>query len=161
MALMDMAEIGPLARGLVSLLKPDGRLVFSVTHPCFNSAGTSRVVEEYRDEEGIQQRRAIKVDSYITPRQGKRLGSTAAVCSIPSTGLLARYCGASFRPALCSTNWRSRYSSRRKSGNWARDASRRSHGRSSLGCGRRGVRSDTPMTAYCMRSTWKPTGLLS
>ena len=74
MALMDMAEIDPLAKSLARLLIPNGRLVFSVTHPCFNSAGTSRVVEEYRDEEGIQQRRAIKVTSYITPQSGQAVG---------------------------------------------------------------------------------------
>ncbi len=37
MAIMDMASVGPLAQALTRLLKPGGRLVFSVMHPCFNS----------------------------------------------------------------------------------------------------------------------------
>ena len=36
MALMDIADIRPLASALSMLLKPCGRLVFSVPHPCFN-----------------------------------------------------------------------------------------------------------------------------
>src|SRR5205085_5535898 len=38
MALMDMPEIQPLFSALPGLLKPGGRFVFSVTHPCFHSA---------------------------------------------------------------------------------------------------------------------------
>src|SRR5262249_3848707 len=40
MALMDMAEIDPLMTALASLLKPGGRFVFSVVHPCFNNPAT-------------------------------------------------------------------------------------------------------------------------
>src|SRR5437762_11300760 len=45
MALMDMAAIEPLAETLPKLLKPGGRFVFSVTHPCFNTTGVRRLVE--------------------------------------------------------------------------------------------------------------------
>jgi 2-polyprenyl-3-methyl-5-hydroxy-6-metoxy-1,4-benzoquinol methylase len=37
MALFDMAEIDPLMRALAHLLRPGGRFVFSVIHPCFNN----------------------------------------------------------------------------------------------------------------------------
>ena len=37
MALMDMADIDPLMNALPVLLKPGGRFVFSVIHPCFNN----------------------------------------------------------------------------------------------------------------------------
>jgi SAM-dependent methyltransferase len=37
MALMDMPVIDPLMRALRRLLKPEGRFVFSVQHPAFNS----------------------------------------------------------------------------------------------------------------------------
>ncbi len=46
MALMDMAEIDPLLRTLPRLLKPGGRFVFSVLHPCFNTQRTTKVVTE-------------------------------------------------------------------------------------------------------------------
>lgn len=37
MVLMDTPAIEPLFRALASLLKPKGRFVFSVSHPCFHS----------------------------------------------------------------------------------------------------------------------------
>lgn len=37
MALMDMADVRPLMEALSSLLRPAGRFVFSVLHPCFNN----------------------------------------------------------------------------------------------------------------------------
>ena len=43
MSLMDMAEIEPLFWALARLLKPGGRFVFTIMHPCFNHDG-SRVV---------------------------------------------------------------------------------------------------------------------
>ncbi len=50
MALMDMAAIEPLVSTLRMLLKPGGRFVFSVMHPCFNSMGSRMVIEEgYQD----------------------------------------------------------------------------------------------------------------
>lgn len=52
MGLMDMASIEPLMSALNRLLKPGGRFVFSVTHPCFNTTGTKMMVtEEDRDGE--------------------------------------------------------------------------------------------------------------
>ena len=39
MALMDIPTIEPVLTTLPSLLKPSGRFVFSVQHPCFNSNG--------------------------------------------------------------------------------------------------------------------------
>ncbi|UVI29039.1 class I SAM-dependent methyltransferase [Paenibacillus spongiae] len=38
MALMDIADIAPLVQSLLTLLKPDGIFVFSITHPCFQNA---------------------------------------------------------------------------------------------------------------------------
>ncbi len=71
MALMDLAEIRPLARTIPRILKTEGRFVFSLVHPCFNNvAGTSRLVEELYGEHGRQQIHTIKVSSYITPVAG-------------------------------------------------------------------------------------------
>lgn len=67
MALFDMAEIDPLMRALARLLRPGGRFVFSVIHPCFNSPHMAHVAElEYRDGE-FDTLYAVKVFGYITP----------------------------------------------------------------------------------------------
>jgi 2-polyprenyl-3-methyl-5-hydroxy-6-metoxy-1,4-benzoquinol methylase len=51
MAVMDFATIDPLLRALHVLLKPAGRFVFSISHPCFNSNG-SRMTAELINEAG-------------------------------------------------------------------------------------------------------------
>jgi 2-polyprenyl-3-methyl-5-hydroxy-6-metoxy-1,4-benzoquinol methylase len=67
MALFDMAEIEPLMRALARLLRPGGRFVFSVIHPCFNSAHTAHLAE-LEDREGeIVTVYSIKVFTYISP----------------------------------------------------------------------------------------------
>ena len=45
MALMDMPAIEPLYRAISRMLKPGGRFVFSILHPCFNTAYTAMLVE--------------------------------------------------------------------------------------------------------------------
>jgi SAM-dependent methyltransferase len=71
MALMDMAEVDPLARALPELLVPGGRFVFSTCHPAFNRVGT-RFVAEHEDQEGrFVTRRGVFVDSYLTPRRSE------------------------------------------------------------------------------------------
>ena len=42
MALFDMAEIRPLLSAMTRLLKPYGRFVFSMMHPCFNNPHMSQ-----------------------------------------------------------------------------------------------------------------------
>jgi SAM-dependent methyltransferase len=71
MALMDMAAIEPLARALRRLLKPGGRFVFSVVHPCFNSAEGTSIVAEREYEGRGRVRHAIKVSEYIRPAAWK------------------------------------------------------------------------------------------
>jgi len=75
MALMDMADIEPLMAAMPRLLKPGGRFVFSVMHPCFNNPeGSSNVAERVdRDGELVTQS-AIKVWHYIRPSVAKGLG---------------------------------------------------------------------------------------
>jgi SAM-dependent methyltransferase len=73
MALFDVADIRPLARALPDILKPGGRFVFSVVHPCFNSA---RVVHtaDLEDRGGeIVMTYGIKVLSYMTPTADRGL----------------------------------------------------------------------------------------
>jgi 2-polyprenyl-3-methyl-5-hydroxy-6-metoxy-1,4-benzoquinol methylase len=66
MALFDMAEIGPLLAALPHLLRPGGRFVFSVIHPCFNNP-QSRQVAELEDRGGqVVTTYAVKVHGYLT-----------------------------------------------------------------------------------------------
>lgn len=65
MALMDMASIEPLLAALPSLLKPGGRFVFSVHHPCFNSMGSRMMVEQEEREGELEMIHAVKVVSYL------------------------------------------------------------------------------------------------
>jgi 2-polyprenyl-3-methyl-5-hydroxy-6-metoxy-1,4-benzoquinol methylase len=67
MTLMDMAEIDPLMRAIARLLKPDGRFIFAVCHPCFNQAKAVRMAEmEDRDGEMVTTY-SVKVHGYMTP----------------------------------------------------------------------------------------------
>ena len=66
MALFDMAEIEPLFHALARLLRPGGRFVFSVIHPCFNSAHITHVAEMEDREGEIVTAYAVKVYSYMT-----------------------------------------------------------------------------------------------
>ena len=67
MALMDMADIEPLMSALVVLLKPGGRFVFSVLHPCFNNPATVQM-GELEDRNGtIVTTYSVKIARYKTP----------------------------------------------------------------------------------------------
>jgi hypothetical protein len=67
MALMDMADIRPLMNTLASLLRPGGRFVFSIIHPCFNNPSTVQM-GELEDREGvIVTTYSVKVSRYLTP----------------------------------------------------------------------------------------------
>jgi 2-polyprenyl-3-methyl-5-hydroxy-6-metoxy-1,4-benzoquinol methylase len=74
MALMDMATVTPLLEGLPGLLKPEGRFVFSVLHPCFNSTGCALVVELEDRDGALQTTHAVKVLRYLSLRPEKGVG---------------------------------------------------------------------------------------
>jgi len=74
MAFMDMAAIEPLLGALPALLAPGARFVFSVTHPCFNSVGSSKVAEEEDRAGELVNRFGVKVTGYITPVAQRGLG---------------------------------------------------------------------------------------
>lgn len=67
MALFDMAEIEPLMRALARLLRPGGRFVFSVLHPCFNHAHMVQMAEMEDREGEIVTVYSVKVFGYMTP----------------------------------------------------------------------------------------------
>ena len=72
MALMGIAAIMSLLKGVHGLLKPGGRFVFSVLHPCFNSTGCALVVEQEEREGKLHTTQAVKVKSYLSlvPEKG-------------------------------------------------------------------------------------------
>jgi len=67
MALMDMAEIEPLMTALPVLLKPGGRFVFSVLHPCFNNPATVQMGELEDRNGNIVTTYSVKIARYKTP----------------------------------------------------------------------------------------------
>ena len=74
MALMDMPVIDPLIRALRRLLKPNGRFVFSVQHPAFNSNAV-RLALEVEDREGaLVETYSVKVTGYLQVPPGKGAG---------------------------------------------------------------------------------------
>jgi 2-polyprenyl-3-methyl-5-hydroxy-6-metoxy-1,4-benzoquinol methylase len=72
MAIMDMAEIDPLMRGIRQVVKPRGRFVFSLTHPCFNHTGMSLCVEEAPLNGEMVTTYSIKIMQYLhsSPQKG-------------------------------------------------------------------------------------------
>lgn len=66
-ALMDMPVIQPALNALARLLKPGGRLVLSVPHPCFNTLGV-RKTQSQEDRGGeIVEQHALTLTQYLTP----------------------------------------------------------------------------------------------
>ncbi len=74
MALMDMSSIEPLISALPRLLKPDGRFVFSVTHPVFNSGTVRHVAEQYDRDGEIVVRTGVTITDYAEPFTHAGLG---------------------------------------------------------------------------------------
>jgi SAM-dependent methyltransferase len=71
MALFDMAAIEPLMRSLARLLRPGGRFVFSVLHPCFNNAHSVQVAEMEDREGEVVTIYSVKVSRYMTPSMAR------------------------------------------------------------------------------------------
>ena len=67
MALMDMSSITPLISALPTLLKPQGRFVFSVTHPVFNSGTARHIAEQYEQDGENIVRSGITITDYAEP----------------------------------------------------------------------------------------------
>ncbi|MCH8205682.1 MAG: class I SAM-dependent methyltransferase [Chloroflexi bacterium] len=66
MAMMDMTDIKPLLSSLARMLKLDGRFVFTITHPCFNSTRTIARVTEYLERDGEEiVEHSVKMSEYI------------------------------------------------------------------------------------------------
>jgi 2-polyprenyl-3-methyl-5-hydroxy-6-metoxy-1,4-benzoquinol methylase len=66
MALFDLAEIRPLLRALSELIRPGGRFVFSVLHPCFNNPHMIQMAEMEDRAGEIVTVYSVKVFGYMT-----------------------------------------------------------------------------------------------
>jgi len=71
MALMDMPAIDAVAEALNRLLRPGGRFVFTVQHPCFNSNAVAMQAEVSQQEGRLQVIHAMKVTGYLDVPPGK------------------------------------------------------------------------------------------
>ena len=67
MALMDMADIRPLMTALPALLRPAGRFVFSVLHPCFNNPAAVQMGELQDSDGALVTTYSVKISRYLTP----------------------------------------------------------------------------------------------
>jgi len=67
MALFDMSEIAPLMRALARLLRPGGRFVFAIMHPCFNSPHTILMGEQEDRQGNVVTTYSVKISGYMTP----------------------------------------------------------------------------------------------
>lgn len=75
MVLMDMPIVEPLFAALGRLLQPNGRFVFAVMHPCFNTTGSAMMVEESWGPDGTEAIcYAMKVTRYLGLRPSKGTG---------------------------------------------------------------------------------------
>lgn len=72
MALMDIADVAPLFRGLARLLRPGGRFVFSVMHPAFNQADATMLAEVEDREGALVTEYSVRIKGYLGPSM--RLG---------------------------------------------------------------------------------------
>ncbi|WP_010582201.1 class I SAM-dependent methyltransferase [Schlesneria paludicola] len=68
MVLFDIPVIDPLLRALAALLRPGGTFVFSVVHPCFNSARFAQMVEAEDRDGRLVRTFALKQYEYMTSR---------------------------------------------------------------------------------------------
>lgn len=71
MALMDMPAIEPMFRAVAKLLKPEGRFVFSVAHPCFN--GFERTMQPELPDYDDTPTYTIKIRRYLSATIDKGL----------------------------------------------------------------------------------------
>jgi SAM-dependent methyltransferase len=66
MALFDISDINPLVKALPKLLRPGGRFLFSVMHPCFNNPHNTHFAEMEDREGNVVTVFGMKVTSYLS-----------------------------------------------------------------------------------------------
>lgn len=73
MAIMDIAEIEPLAAATARMLKPRASFVFSLLHPCFNSGFAKHGLERHDIGGELVEEYYVKVSRYSRPVTTKGL----------------------------------------------------------------------------------------
>ncbi len=101
MLLMDIPTLEPLAMGLRSVLRPGGRFVFTVSHPCFNAAHTVLVAEQATANGRTETRHAVRLDRYThwAPTRGEAIAGQPMpqyYFDRPLHAVLAPFFGAGF-----------------------------------------------------------------
>jgi 2-polyprenyl-3-methyl-5-hydroxy-6-metoxy-1,4-benzoquinol methylase len=74
MAIMDMSSLEPLVISLKKILKKNGRFVFSIMHPCFNSGRIRRIIEEEDKDGEVVITCSVSNSHYIKPFSLKGIG---------------------------------------------------------------------------------------
>lgn len=74
MAFMDIADLVPLVQALKKLVKPAGAVVFSITHPCFQSPAMRKIYETEEQNGEIISRSSIQIFHYQTPQPYQAIG---------------------------------------------------------------------------------------
>lgn len=74
MALMDFEPLEPVFRMVTRVLKPGGRFVFSLPHPCFNSNAPVKTAELIENNGRHEHVYGLKVTRYRTPFTALSLG---------------------------------------------------------------------------------------
>ena len=74
MAMMDMIVIDPLLDSLAELLKPGGRFVFSLPHPCFNANDMKFTADLEIRQDHTEQTFGVEIRKYLTQESGRSVG---------------------------------------------------------------------------------------
>ncbi|MGG1550768.1 class I SAM-dependent methyltransferase [Paenibacillus ferrarius] len=74
MALMDISDLSGLLEALPRMLKPNGVVVFSIPHPCFQSPNTRRIHESEDVGGRVVTRNSVQVSSYLQPEPMESIG---------------------------------------------------------------------------------------
>lgn len=75
MALMDIADPGPLLGAVPRLLGPGGRLVATLCHPCFNFSGAHLFLEQEDRQGELVFTRGVRVAGYLEARSEPGVGA--------------------------------------------------------------------------------------
>jgi 2-polyprenyl-3-methyl-5-hydroxy-6-metoxy-1,4-benzoquinol methylase len=101
MALTDMAVIEPLFWALPRLLKPGGRFVFTIMHPCFNHAGSRFVATESSGEAASDTHTSLSIARYLqVPNSPSRRPGTSEVRPISFHRPLSEILNAAFNAGM-------------------------------------------------------------
>jgi 2-polyprenyl-3-methyl-5-hydroxy-6-metoxy-1,4-benzoquinol methylase len=74
MAMMDMIVIDPLLDSLAEVLKPRGRFVFSIPHPCFSTNDMRLTADLEIRQDQTEQIFGVEIRKYLTQEPGRSTG---------------------------------------------------------------------------------------